>query len=140
MNGPKLPENYKPSENEEYMNEMQLKYFKNKLELWKDELLSNSRDTLKHLQEEKWQEPDLTDRAGIESDTAFELRTRDRYRKLIDKIDDALRRVESGEYGYCLETGDEIGIKRLEARPVATLSIEAQERRESYEKQHNEED
>jgi DnaK suppressor protein len=136
----KIPEDYKPSELESYMNEMQLEYFRRKLLSWKDELLNESRDTLKHLQEEKWQEPDLTDRASIESETAFELRTRDRYRKLIDKIDSALERVSSGEYGYCEETGDEIGIKRLEARPVATLTIEAQERHENYEKQHNDDE
>ena len=136
----KLPDDYKPTEHESYMNEMQLEYFRRKLISWKDELLNESRDTLKHLQEEKWQEPDLTDRASIESETAFELRTRDRYRKLIDKIDSALERVSSGEYGYCEETGDEIGIRRLEARPVATLTIEAQERHENYEKQHNDDE
>lgn len=140
MHDVKLPDGYKPSEKEAYMNEQQLEYFKRKLLSWKDELLSDSRDTLKHLQEEKWQESDLTDRASLESDTAFELRTRDRYRKLIDKIDQALEKVDSGEYGYCEETGDEIGIKRLEARPVATLTVEAQERHENYEKQHNDDE
>lgn len=131
-----LPEGYKPSEKEEYMNPMQIEYFRAKLVAWKEELLTNSRDTLDHLKEENWHEPDLNDRATIETDTSFELRTRDRYRKLIDKIEEALQRIADGEYGYCEETGDEIGIKRLEARPVATLCIEAQERHENYEKQH----
>lgn len=135
-----LPEGYKPNQNEPYMNEFQIEYFRQKLEDWKSDLLSESRETLEHLKSENFNEPDLTDRATIESDTAFELRTRDRYRKLIDKIDAALRRVDNGEYGYCEETGEEIGIKRLEARPVATMTIEAQERHESYEKQHNEDD
>ena len=131
-----LPEGYKPSEKEEYMNPMQIEYFRQKLQAWKDELLLNSRDTLDHLKEENWNEPDPNDRATIETDTSFELRTRDRYRKLVDKIDEALERIADGEYGYCEETGDEIGIKRLEARPVATLCIEAQENHENYEKHH----
>ena len=131
-----LPEGYKPSENEEYMNPMHLEYFRQKLLDWKTELLSNSRETLDHLKEENWNEPDLNDRATIETDTSFELRTRDRYRKLIDKIDEALKRIADGEYGYCEETGEEIGLKRLEARPVATLCIEAQESQENYERQH----
>jgi len=131
-----LPENYKPSEKEKYMSPMQVEYFSQKLSLWKEELLNNSRETLTHLKEENWNEPDLNDRATIETDTGIELRTRDRYRKLIDKIDEALKRIEKGEYGYCEETGEEIGIKRLEARPIATLCIEAQERHENYEKQH----
>ena len=131
-----LPENYKPSENEKYMNPTQIEYFTQKLTIWKEELLHNSRETLTHLREENWNEPDLNDRATIETDTGIELRTRDRYRKLIDKIDDALKRIEIGEYGYCEETGEEIGLKRLEARPIATLCIEAQERHENYEKQH----
>lgn len=131
-----LPENYKPSENEKYMNPQQVEYFFRKLNEWKEELLNNSRETLTHLKEENWNEPDLNDRATIETDTGIELRTRDRYRKLIDKIDEALKRIEIGEYGYCEETGEEIGLKRLEARPIATLCIEAQERHENYEKQH----
>ena len=131
-----LPEGYKPSESEEYMNPIQIEYFFQKLNLWKEELLNNSRETLTHLREENWNEPDLNDRATIETDTGIELRTRDRYRKLIDKIDDALKRIEIGEYGFCEETGEEIGLKRLEARPIATLCIEAQERHENYEKQH----
>jgi DnaK suppressor protein len=135
-----LPEGYKPSEKEEYMNPMQLEYFKLKLLSWKDELLSESRETLNHLKEENWHEADLNDRASIETDTTIELRTRDRYRKLIDKIDSAIKRIENKEYGYCEETGEEIGLKRLMARPVATLCIEAQERHENYEKQHVDED
>ncbi len=131
-----LPDNYKPSEKEKYMNPLQIEYFSRKLNSWKEELLNNSRDTLTHLKEENWNEPDLNDRATIETDTGIELRTRDRYRKLIDKIDEALKRIEIGEYGYCEETGEEIGLKRLEARPIATLCIEAQERHENYEKQH----
>ncbi|MCE3232318.1 MAG: polymerase-binding protein DksA [Rickettsiaceae bacterium] len=131
-----LPEGYKPSEKEEYMSPLQLEYFRQKLVAWKDELLSESRETLDHLREENWQEPDVNDRASVETETSLELRTRDRYRKLIDKIDSALRRIENGKYGYCDETGDEIGIKRLEARPIATLTIEAQERHESYERTH----
>ena len=131
-----LPEGYKPSENEEYMCKMHLKYFKQKLQDWKDELLDESRETLEHLKEENWHEPDVNDRASVETETSLELRTRDRYRKLIDKIEAALRRIDSGEYGYCEETGDEIGLKRLEARPIATLTIEAQERHENYERTH----
>lgn len=131
-----LPENYKPSEEEEYMNPMHLEYFRQKLLGWKNELLSNSRETLDHLKEENWNEPDPNDRATIETDTSFELRTRDRYRKLIDKIDEAIKRIDDGEYGYCETTGEKIGLKRLEARPVATLCIEAQESHENYEKQH----
>lgn len=135
-----LPEGYRPSEDEEYMNPMQLEYFRKKLVAWEQELLQESLATLEHLQEENLNEPDLNDRATVETDTALELRTRDRYRKLLDKIYSALRRIESGEYGYCEETGDEIGIKRLEARPVATLCIEAQERHEKYERTHIDEE
>ncbi|MES2214867.1 MAG: RNA polymerase-binding protein DksA [Pseudomonadota bacterium] len=135
-----LPAGYKPSENEEYMNPNQLEYFRQKLSSWKEELLDDSRETLKHLQEENWNEPDLNDRASLETDTATELRTRDRYRKLIEKIEQALHRIDTSDYGYCEDTGEEIGLKRLEARPVATLCIEAQERHESYERQHNDDD
>ena len=131
-----LPSGYKPSEKEEYMSQLQLEYFKQKLLGWKGELLDESRETLDHLREENWQEPDVNDRASVETETSLELRTRDRYRKLIDKIEAALRRIENGKYGYCDETGDEIGIKRLEARPIATLTIEAQERHENYERTH----
>ena len=135
-----LPEGYQPSDKESYMNPMHLEYFKRKLNNWKDELLGESRETLKHLQEEKFQEPDLHDRAAVEIDTSVELRTRDRYRKLIEKIDSALERIETTDYGFCEETGEEIGIKRLEARPIATMSIEAQERHENYERQHSDEE
>ncbi|WP_341754595.1 RNA polymerase-binding protein DksA [Candidatus Tisiphia endosymbiont of Dioctria rufipes] len=131
-----LLKGYKPSNDEEYMNPQQLEYFRQKLLEWKSSLLEESQETLTHLKEENWNEPDLNDRASIETDTAIELRTRDRYRKLLDKIEEALVRIEKNEYGYCEETGEPIGLKRLEARPVATLCIEAQERHESYEKQH----
>jgi DnaK suppressor protein len=131
-----LPAGYTPSEHEEYMNPKHLEYFRQKLFAWKEELLKESRETLNHLREENWNEPDPNDRASIETETTIELRTRDRYRKLIDKIDVALKKIETGEYGYCEETGEEIGLKRLEARPIATLCIEAQERHENYEKQH----
>lgn len=133
---PTLPKGYTPSEKEEYMNDQQVEYFRQKLEAWRDELLKESNETLDHLREENWNEPDITDRATVESETALELRTRDRYRKLINKIDQGLLRIERGEYGYCEETGDPIGLKRLEARPIATLSIAAQERHERDEKQH----
>ncbi|MDA0780946.1 MAG: RNA polymerase-binding protein DksA [Rickettsiales bacterium] len=118
------------------MNPLQLEYFRQKLLSWKAELLDESRETLDHLKEENWQEPDVNDRASVETETSLELRTRDRYRKLIDKIDAAIRRIDQGEYGYCQETGDEIGLKRLDARPIATLTIEAQERHENYERTH----
>lgn len=131
---------YKPSDNEEYMGPKQLAYFKEKLLSWRQELLDESMDTLAHLKEENWQESDVNDRASVEADASLELRTRNRYRKLIDKIDAALRRIEKGTYGYCEETGEEIGVKRLEARPIATLSIEAQERHENYERTHIDED
>jgi DnaK suppressor protein len=132
-----LPEGYVPSNKEAYMNPMHLEYFKQKLYSWKDELLSNSRDTLKHLQEDSLQEPDMNDRAAAEIDTSFELRTRGRYLKLLDKIELAIERIEDANYGFCEETGEEIGLKRLEARPIATFSIEAQEKHESYERQHS---
>lgn len=135
-----LPQGYKPSEDEEYMNPLQLEYFRQKLVKWRNELLAESRDTLEHLREENWNEPDLTDRASVETETSIELRTRDRYRKLIDKIEGAIERINKGEYGYCDETGEQIGLRRLEARPVATLSIEAQTRLEQYEKTHLDED
>lgn len=135
-----LPEGYKPSDGEEYMNPTQLEYFKQKLLNWREELLAESRETLVHLKEESWNEPDLNDRASVETETTIELRTRDRYRKLIDKIESAIERINKGGYGYCEETGEEIGLKRLEARPVATLSIEAQERHENYERTHMDED
>lgn len=134
-----IEKEYIPSEKEEYMNPKQLEYFKRKLLAWKDELLEEARETMEHLKEENLNEPDINDRATAEIETAFELRTRDRYRKLLDKIEHALQRIEKGEYGYCEETGEPIGLKRLEARPVATLCIEAQERHENYERTHIEE-
>ncbi len=135
-----LPAGYKPSEDEEYMNPMQLEYFKQKLQIWREELLEESRDTLDHLKEENWNEPDLTDRASFETETSIELRTRDRYRKLIDKIEHTIVKINKNDYGYCEETGEKIGLRRLEARPVATLCIEAQMRHENYEKTHLDED
>ena len=131
-----LPNGYKPFDGEEYMNKMQLEYFRQKLDKWRNELLQESRNTIDSLMEDKWNEPDLTDRANIESEANIELKTRDRYRKLIEKIEHAIMRINKGDYGYCEETGEEIGIKRLEARPVATLCIDAQMRHESYEKNH----
>jgi DnaK suppressor protein len=117
---------YRPSADEPYMNPHQLDYFRRKLEAWRDELIEESEQTLEHLRTENWQEPDPNDRATHESEASLELRTRDRYRKLIGKIEAAIRRIERGEYGYCEETGEPIGLARLEARPIATLSVEAQ--------------
>lgn len=136
----KLPANYKPVEKEEYMNDKQLAYFWAKLKNWREELIKESAETIEHLKEENWREPDLSDRASLETEAGVELRTRNRYLKLINKIDAAINRIEEGEYGYCEETGEPIGIKRLEARPVATLTIEAQERHEKMEKQYIEEE
>lgn len=136
----KLPEGYKPGSREEYMNPKQVEYFRQKLESWKNELLAESNKTLDHLREENHNTPDTNDQASEETERSFELRTRNRYRKLLDKIDEALARINQGEYGYCEETGEEIGLKRLEARPVATLCIEAQERHENYENTHIDED
>ena len=127
---------YRPTEDEEFMNERQLEYFKQKLLRWKEDILRESRETLSHLQSETENHPDLADRASSETDRALELRTRDRQRKLISKIDEALRRIEDGSYGYCEETGEPIGVARLEARPIATLSLEAQERHERRERVH----
>ncbi len=127
---------YHPSEDEPFMNERQLEYFKQKLQKWKEDILRESRETVTHLQSETENHPDLADRASSETDRALELRTRDRQRKLIAKIDDALRRIEEGAYGYCEETGEPIGLARLEARPIATLSLEAQERHERRERVH----
>lgn len=127
---------YRPSEKEEFMNERQKEYFRRKLMDWKNDILKESKYTLEQLQEESLHLPDLADRASSETDKAIELRTRDRQRKLISKIDSALRRIETGEYGFCEETGEPIGIRRLEARPIATLSLEAQERHERAEKVH----
>ena len=121
------------------MNGRQLEYFKQKLLGWKEDILRESRETLTHLQSETENHPDLADRASSETDRALELRTRDRQRKLISKIDEALRRIEDGSYGYCEETGEPIGIARLDARPIATLSLEAQERHERRERVHRDE-
>jgi DnaK suppressor protein len=135
MASPIVPPDYKPGEKEKYMNPVMLEYFRQKLQKQRADLLKESSDTLSTMQTEGgMQEPDLADRATAETDLGLELRTRDRYRKLISKIDAALRRIEDGEYGFCEETGEPIGIARLEARPVATLSIEAQERHERVEK------
>ncbi|GGE40225.1 RNA polymerase-binding transcription factor DksA [Marinicauda pacifica] len=131
-----LPKNYRPSEDEEFMNERQKEYFRRKLMAWRDEIIRESRSTLSNLQEDMGSLPDLADRASTESDRALELRARDRQRKLISKIESALRRIETDEYGYCEETGEPIALARLEARPVATLSIEAQERHERSERVH----
>ncbi len=131
---PSLPKNYKPTEKEKFMSARQREYFRRKLLSWREELLDESSETLKNMQEESLAEPDMADRASLESDRALELRTRDRQRKLISKIDEALERLEAGEYGYCEETGDPISLGRLEARPIATLSVEAQERHERMER------
>jgi DnaK suppressor protein len=132
----KAPDSYRPSDDEPFMNERQLEYFKQKLLVWKEEILRESRETVTHLQAETENHADLADRASSETDRALELRTRDRQRKLISKIDQALRRVEDGSYGYCEETGEPIGLARLDARPTATLSLEAQERHERRERVH----
>ncbi|WP_299643441.1 RNA polymerase-binding protein DksA [Devosia sp.] len=130
---------YRPSQDEPFMNPRQREYFRHKLEHWKEEILRESRETLENLQEESQNHPDMADRASSESDRALELRTRDRQRKLISKIDAALKRIEDGTYGYCEETGDPIGIARLDARPIATLSLEAQEVHERREKVYRDE-
>jgi DnaK suppressor protein len=129
-----LAEDYQPSEAEPFMNERQRRYFRDKLLTWRDEILRESRETLEHLQDENQNHPDIVDRASSETDRAIELRARDRQRKLIAKIDAALSRIEDGTYGYCEETGEPISLRRLDARPIATLSIEAQERHERREK------
>ena len=129
-----LADDYKPSESEPFMNERQRRYFRDKLLHWRDEILRESRETLEHLQDENQNHPDLVDRASSETDRAIELRARDRQRKLISKIDAALARIDDGSYGYCEETGEPISLRRLDARPIATLSIEAQERHERRER------
>ncbi|HUI97169.1 MAG TPA: RNA polymerase-binding protein DksA [Xanthobacteraceae bacterium] len=126
--------NYRPSEKEPFMNDRQRDYFRNKLLAWREDILREAKETLQHLQDENQNHPDLADRASSETDRAIELRARDRQRKLIAKIDAALQRIEDGTYGYCEETGEPIALKRLEARPIATLSIEAQERHERRER------
>ena len=129
---------YVPSEDEPFMNERHREYFRQKLLRWKDDILRESRETLISLQDENNVLPDLADRASTETDRALELRTRDRQRKLISKIESALKRIEEGTYGYCEETGEPISLRRLDARPIATLSIEAQERHERREKVYRE--
>ena len=131
-----LPEGYVPSSDEEFMNPTQLLYFQKKLHDWREDILKDSQETLQHLQEDNLKEPDIADRASSETDWSVELRTRDRQRKLISKIDSALRRIDEGEYGYCEVSGDPISLKRLDARPVATMTVEAQERHEHREKIH----
>ncbi|HEX3992694.1 MAG TPA: RNA polymerase-binding protein DksA [Acetobacteraceae bacterium] len=131
-----LPPDYRPSEDEEFMNPLQAEYFRQKLLRWRGELLKEADGTLLSLSQGGILEPDITDRASVETDRALELRTRDRARKLISKIDQALGRIENGSYGYCEETDEPIGIRRLEARPIATMSIEAQERHERMERVH----
>jgi DnaK suppressor protein len=131
-----LANGYRPSEDEAFMNPRMREYFRQKLLSWKQELLQESSETLHHLQEGGLSEPDLADRASLETDRSLELRTRDRERKLLAKIEDALRRIEDGTYGYCEETAEPISLRRLEARPIATLSLEAQERHERMERTH----
>ncbi|MEX2201950.1 MAG: RNA polymerase-binding protein DksA [Dongiaceae bacterium] len=131
---PLLPPDYRPQDDEPFMNPMQREYFRQKLLTWREELVRESSETLQHLQEESLAEPDITDRASLETDRSLELRTRDRERKLISKIDSALERIEDGSYGFCEETSEPISLKRLEARPIATLSLEAQERHERLER------
>ncbi|MEM6276721.1 MAG: RNA polymerase-binding protein DksA [Pseudomonadota bacterium] len=131
-----LPEDYRPAEDEPFMNDRQIEYFRRKLLNWKSELVSDSRDTIEGMKDSTRNIPDIADRASEETDRALELRTRDRQRKLVGKIDAALRRIDEGEYGYCQVTGDPISLKRLDARPIATMSLEAQERHERREKVH----
>ena len=134
MSDPLLPPDYMPGEDEEFMNAQQREYFRQKLLAWRGELLRESNETLRNLQSESLAVPDMSDRATKETDRALELRTRDRQRKLIAKIDEALRRIDEGTYGYCEETDEPISLRRLEARPIATLSLEAQERHERMER------
>lgn len=135
-NGTKLMNGYRPADDEPFMNTRMRDYFRQKLLAWKQELLEESTGTLQHLQEGGLAEPDIADRASLETDRSLELRTRDRERKLIAKIEEALRRINEGSYGYCEETAEPISLRRLEARPIATLSIEAQERHERMERTH----
>ena len=133
-NGSGKGKSYRPTDKEPFMNERQRDYFRGKLMAWREDILKEAKETLQHLQDENQNHPDLADRASSETDRAIELRARDRQRKLISKIDAALHRIEDGTYGYCEETGEPIAIKRLEARPIATLSVEAQERHERRER------
>jgi DnaK suppressor protein len=134
-----IDKSYKPSDKEPFMNEKQREYFRAKLLAWKEDILREAKETLQHLQDENQNHPDLADRASSETDRAIELRARDRQRKLTAKIDAALARIDDGSYGYCEETGEPISLKRLEARPIATLSIEAQERHERRERVYRDE-
>lgn len=134
-----LPDDYRPAEDEPFMNERQVEYFRRKLLNWRAELLAGSKDTIEGLQDGTRNIPDVADRASEETDRALELRTRDRQRKLVSKIDGALRRIDEGEFGYCSVTGEPISLKRLDARPIATMSLEAQERHERREKVHRDE-
>ena len=131
-----LPDDYRPADDEPLMNDRQVEYFRRKLLNWKADLMSDTRDTLEGLQDSTRSIPDITDRASEETDRAIELRTRDRQRKLVSKIDAAIRRIDEGEFGYCSVTGDPISLKRLDARPIATMSLEAQEKHERREKIH----
>ncbi|WP_102223785.1 RNA polymerase-binding protein DksA [Acidimangrovimonas sediminis] len=131
-----LPEDYRPAEDEPFMNDRQLEYFRRKLTAWKNEIIGLSAETIEGLQDSARNVPDIADRASEETDRALELRTRDRQRKLVSKIDAALRRIENGEYGYCEVTGEPISLKRLDARPIATMTLEAQEKHERREKVH----
>ena len=135
----KIPDGYTPSNKEEFMNPLQLAYFRKKLLDWKNELISGASDTILGLSEETLQKPDAADRAQLEADASILLRARDRERKLISKIDAALRRIDDGSYGYCQETDEPINLKRLEARPIASLSLDAQEKHERMEKIHRDE-
>src|SRR6187455_680687 len=130
---------YQPTDKEPFMNEKQREYFREKLLAWKEDILKEARETLQHLQDENQNHPDLADRASSETDRAIELRARDRQRKLIAKIDAAIARLDDGTYGYCEETGEPISLKRLDARPIATLSVEAQERHERRERVYRDE-
>jgi DnaK suppressor protein len=134
-----LPNGYKPSYDEPFMNPKQLEYFKRKLLAWKEDILKESKETLQHLQEDSRKEPDIADRASSETDWSVELRTRDRQRKLIAKIDSALERIREGEYGFCEVTGEHISLERLDARPIATMTLEAQEMHERQEKVYRDE-
>ena len=133
-----LPDDYRPAEDEPFMNERQLEYFRRKLVVWKQELMDQSAETVEALQDSGRNVPDIADRASEETDRALELRTRDRQRKLVSKIDAALRRIENGEYGYCEVSGEQISLKRLDARPIATMTLEAQEKHERRERVHRE--
>lgn len=133
-----LPEEYRPAEDEPFMNDRQLEYFRRKLLAWKQELLDQSAETLEGLQDSGRNVPDIADRASEETDRAIELRTRDRQRKLVSKIDAALRRIDTGDYGYCEMTGEPISLRRLDARPIATMTLEAQEKHERRERVHRE--